>query len=205
MVRRDKRGVLGLDTVKVFVIGILVIAIMVITMFLAITTLETAAEVADKGTILYVGNQSTTSVLNESGTLLNNPTLFSYRKPICSVITVTFPVNGTIVPSTNYTTNSSIYGTGCYLYLVSGASIAYNNSLFNVTYTNNYDNPGPYYIVNNITAGSTSFFNQTPTFFVLLGVVVLILIIGIVIVAVSRFGIGGGSAFGRKGGSSEGL
>ena len=40
----------------------------------------------------------------------------------------------------------------------------------------------------NISLGMSQFFAQVPTFFVLLGVVVLILIISIVIVAVSRFG-----------------
>lgn len=46
-------------------------------------------------------------------------------------------------------------------------------------------------IIGNITYGSTNFFKQVPTFFTLLGVVVLILIIAIVIVAVSRFQGGG--------------
>ena len=46
-------------------------------------------------------------------------------------------------------------------------------------------------IIENITTGSTNFFKQVPTFFTLLGVVVLILIIAIVIVAVTRFQVGG--------------
>ncbi len=46
-------------------------------------------------------------------------------------------------------------------------------------------------IIGNITYGATKFFANVPTFFVLLGVVVLILIIAIVIVAVSRFQTGG--------------
>jgi uncharacterized membrane protein YkvI len=46
-------------------------------------------------------------------------------------------------------------------------------------------------IITNITTGTTKFFQQVPTFFTLLGVVVLILIIAIVIVAVTRFQGGG--------------
>lgn len=47
-------------------------------------------------------------------------------------------------------------------------------------------------IIQNITSGATSFYTNVPTFFVLLGVVVLILIISIVIVAVTRFSPGAG-------------
>ena len=46
-------------------------------------------------------------------------------------------------------------------------------------------------IINNVTTGTTNFFANVPTFFTLLGVVVLILIIAIVIVAVTRFSPGG--------------
>lgn len=49
-------------------------------------------------------------------------------------------------------------------------------------------------IINNITTGIISFFKNVPTFFVLLGVVVLILIIAIVIYSVSRFGDGRGES-----------
>ena len=48
-------------------------------------------------------------------------------------------------------------------------------------------------ITKNVSAGVGNFFENVPTFFTLLGVVVLILIIAIIIVAVSRFG-GGGRA-----------
>jgi len=47
-------------------------------------------------------------------------------------------------------------------------------------------------IINNVTSGTTGFFANVPTFFTLLGVVVLILIIAIVIVAVTRFSPGAG-------------
>lgn len=47
-------------------------------------------------------------------------------------------------------------------------------------------------IIGNITTGATKFYANVPTFFVLLGVVVLILIIAIVIVAVTRFSPGAG-------------
>lgn len=46
-------------------------------------------------------------------------------------------------------------------------------------------------IIENVTTGAGKFFKQVPTFFTLLGVVVLILIISIVIVAVTRFQAGG--------------
>jgi len=47
-------------------------------------------------------------------------------------------------------------------------------------------------IISNITSGATNFYSNVPTFFTLLGVVVLILIISIVIVAVTRFSPGMG-------------
>ena len=57
-----------------------------------------------------------------------------------------------------------------------------------VTYAYTYDQPYTTQVVDNISYGGTSFFAQVPTFFVLLGVVVLILIIAIVIITVSKFG-----------------
>ncbi len=49
-------------------------------------------------------------------------------------------------------------------------------------------------VISNITTGATNFFKNVPTFFILLGVVVLILIISIVIVSVSRFSGGRGES-----------
>lgn len=49
-------------------------------------------------------------------------------------------------------------------------------------------------IIDNITSGTTDFFQNVPTFMVLLGVVVLLLIIAIVLVVVGRFGTGAGGA-----------
>ena len=47
-------------------------------------------------------------------------------------------------------------------------------------------------IVNNITGGTASFFGNTATWFALLSIVIVILIVSIVIYAVNRFG--GGSS-----------
>ena len=101
---KDKRGILGLDTVKAVIITLLTLAVIAIACFLALVSLQ----------------------------------------------------------------NANIFTTG---------STAANQ-------TN--------YIINNITGGTTAFFNNVPTFFTLLGVVVLILIIAIVIVAVTRFSPGMG-------------
>ena len=96
---KDKKGILGLDTVKSVIISLLVLAVISIASFLALTSLQNAN---------------------------------------------IFPAGST---SANQTSN----------------------------------------IIANITSGTAVFFTNVPTFFTLLGVVVLILIIAIVIVAVTRF------------------
>ena len=96
---KDKKGILGLDTVKSVIISLLVLAVISIASFLALTSLQ----------------------------------------------------------------NANIFPAG---------SISANQ-------TSN--------IIANITTGTAVFFTNVPTFFTLLGVVVLILIIAIVIVAVTRF------------------
>ena len=100
---KNRKGVLGLDTVKAVVIALLMLAVITIAVFLALTSLQ----------------------------------------------------------------DSNIFATG--------SDIKNKSDL----------------VINNITYGTTNFFRNVPTFFTLLGVVVLILIIAIVIVAVTRFGGGG--------------
>lgn len=104
----NKKGVLGLDTVKAVIISLLILAVLAIASILALVSLQ----------------------------------------------------NSNIIPSTQ-------------------GSLEQNRTAIISGQMSN--------IINNVTTGQSSFFTNAPTFFVLLGVVVLILIISIVIVAVTRF------------------
>jgi len=196
----DKRGILGLDTVKVFILALMIIAILVIVSFEILTNLrDTTYNVAAAETTVSFTNRTTTLKINDSVNVANPEKLTIPQGvlPNCALtITVITNTTGSTITSGNYTIAA------CSFY-VSGTSGSSNNSFWNVTGSYTYDSPYVQSLVGNTTKGFTTFFSNVPTFFTLLGVVVLILIIAIVIVAVSRFGVG--AIGGQTQGESERL
>lgn len=188
----NKKGILGLNTVKAVILALLVLAVLVIAMFAILGPLLTSYEDVDVQTVTKY-NESIGTV---DSTAYVPVAAYSYRNPIC---TFTQCLNNTaksdIVPGENFT-NSSCRVT----YSGEKDTGGFNGTAWKCSYTATYDSMGPWNIVQNLTIGPSKFFANVPTFFVLLGVVVLILIIAIVIVAVTRFspgiGIGGTQAGG---------
>ena len=174
----DKKGILGLDTVKAVMLVLLTLAILVITSFVILGYLQTSVETADlsNGAVF---NKSTATVVNGTGAYVTGTTPTIYRNCLLSITSTTSP-NGSVIASSDYSI------TGC-LIKAPEVNATYNNTIWYVNGTFTYDQPYTNNVVGNITTGSTNFFAQVPTFFVLLGVVVLILIIAIVIIAISRF------------------
>lgn len=192
--RKDKKGLLGLDTVKAVLVALLVIAVVFVVVMLATSNLRDAAESAETKQTKYEANDSLGTVQEGSYTFDRNPQ--TVRNPVCTITKVTL-TNGTTVTSTNYT---QFTGDGCGVTYAGGGSV-FNNSEWYAVYSYKYNTGGAYDTGENLTQGARNFIKQVPTFFVLLGVVVLILIISIVIIAVTRFQ--GGAFGGPRGATTE--
>ena len=186
----DKKGILGLDTVKAVIMIILVLAILLIASLLALTTLQTTTESIDVKSGNAI-NESVSSTVNETGATFAN----LLRNKACG--TVTNVLNQSTASNVSLTSGNYTQ-TGCTILFSGGAEdgLNINNTVWRVTYTYTYNTPYVAGVVDNISSGGTTFFGYVPTFFILLAVVVLILIIAIVIIAVSRFS--GGSSLERE-------
>jgi len=177
----NKKGILGLDTAKLFVLAILVLVIISVVTLIVLDSVGDVQEDAYGGAL---SNTTTTTVINVTGGVY--PTGLSSANTDCT-LTVSIMTNastGNTVPSTNYTI------TGCTIGCVLGGCKNYNNSLWNVTGT--YTQPSASkYIVYNTSSSLSDFFEDSGTWFTLIGVVIIILIIAVVIVVVNKFGAGG--------------
>ena len=178
----DRRGVLGLETVKVVMITFLVLAVLGVAIVLTLTNISDVAEKID----LVTGN-----VYNETlTTVAEIGELFAYGTEVgCTAVLgdVTNATDGVVIEAANYThTRCSIN--------FSGESSSYmNNTDWNVTYSYSYSHSRVRALQENVTTGTTGFFENTDTIFAILVVVVIILAIAIIIAVVSGFG---GSALG---------
>lgn len=175
----NKKGQLGLDTVKAVLLAVLILGVIAIASLLALVTIGDS-----------VGRTSTivgTPVVNESMTFViaGNTTQFYQRKDITLSNIVMYNGSGVIsINSANYTVSGGR--------ITALATSVYGNQTVKVSYSyttsenTQIGNQTAYY-----ESGVLNFFTSIPTIFILLGVVVLILAIGIIISQVGRFG--GGS------------
>ncbi len=183
--KMKKKAILGLDTAKLFVLAILVIVIVsVVTLII----LDSIGDIQPNAYGSSLSNTTTSTVVNYSSSAY--PTGLSSANLDC-VLTVgvmTNATSGDIIPSTNYTI------TDCSISCIPGACPAFNNSLWNVTgaYTQSSASKN---IVYNTSNSLSEFFEDSGTWFTLIGVVIIILIIAVVIVVVNRFS--GEGAFSR--------
>ncbi len=182
---KNRNGVLGLDTVKAVMIIFLTLAVVGVSVILALTSLQ--------GPVSQSIDSSTANaqVNNELGAYLNTTgyTLSGYNSTWSSIqiISVYANISGTsyLVPSTNYTISSS--GVLTNATLVPSAS-EYNNAKVSYSYNYLYDNGRTNAIVGNVSEGIVTFFGSAGTIFSILVVVVIIMSISIIIWAVGKFG-----------------
>jgi hypothetical protein len=179
--KKNYKSILGLDTVKAFIVVMLSLAIIGIVVLVVMGALLNANLPNTERT--FITNQST-------GYIMNSTTSYTASTNIdclLSLVTVTSD-NMTAVSSNSYTVS------GCTVTPLSSATIPINNTVWYLsgTYT---DSQNVASITSNVSKGINGFFGNAVTFFSLLGVVVIILIISLVVVVVNRFG---GSAEGGQ-------
>ena len=180
-----KKAVLGLDTAKLFIIAILALVIVSVVVLIVLDELDDIQPNAFGGTL---ANTTTSTVVNV--TYVTYPTGLSSSSPDC-ILTISAATNastGDLIPTTNYTID------GCSISCPSTAASCYkyNNSLWNIsgTYTTSSQSK---VMVYNTSGAISEFFEETGTWFTLIGIIIIILIIAVVIVVINRFGTGGGA------------
>jgi hypothetical protein len=180
----EQKSILGLNTVKAFVIAMLSLAIIGIISLVVLGSFSSTSLISQVGIPLSgtSSNESTVTAVSEGGVILSKG---YYNSPICTVTQCVNATSGTVIPTVNYTaTSCTVKWAGAEL-----DAIGSNNSVWKCSYSWSYkDSSGIDSVTKNTSAGLIGFFGNSVTFFALLGVVVIILIISLVVVVVNRFG-----------------
>ena len=186
---RYKKGQVGLDTAKAVMLALLVIGMIAFVIIVANSELNDVADTALPTQSAVIGNETLSSVEDGTGEYLSIYTS-GYRNLACTIVVVTNASTGEVIQSGNYTVD------GCHIIWLETDVDLYNNTDWNVTYTYTFIDPGVSNVFRNTTSGIAGFFDNVPTWFTLLSVVVIIAIIALVIIVVGRFG--GKSGVGTK-------
>jgi len=195
----DKKGVLGLDTARQVMLFFLILAVLAVTIFLALTSLRDTVEGIDTSSASIV-NESVASRTQSIPKDLAYASSDIYRNAVCGGLVISNTTGGEVVDLANYSIPA---GRSCAITGTAGTQ--YANATVYATYSVTYSNPETNLIVKNISGAMTNdFFDQTGTIFAILIVVVIIFAISIIIFAVSRFSAGGGVGGSVGGGGGEG-
>ncbi len=181
-----------MDSAKIFIVGLIVLAVTAIAVFISLNSIVTSNTQLNTRTISSNQFGNNTIVLNHTGnrpasltTILTNiPTA---RNFVLTSVIITNRTGGEILNANNY----SVATTGIITYI--GGVGGYNGTNVNVSAVYTYDVDGDAVLVQaNITNGTTNFFKNIPTVFVILGAVLIIATIVLIVVIVSRFSNVGG-------------
>ena len=170
----NKKGVLGLDTVKAVMITFLILAVIGITLILTGVSLRTVADDVDVGSG-YVNE--TTGFINSTGYTLAQASS-GYRNFVQSITNIYNETDGKVILSGNYTLTGNV--------ITNATTTTWSDTFIIYTWTYSEDTTDA--IVGNVSDSMVDFFGNTTTIFAILIVVVIILSISIIIAAVSRFG-----------------
>lgn len=185
---KNKKGILGLETVRIVIVTLLILGVTAIAVFLALTSLQDSNIFQNSSASGQFGNE--TILLSSTGAAPNSVNGLGNV-----VLTTVLVVNATggeiVVEEGNFTIAGGVF--------TNLTDSPYNLNNINVTANFTHEVTSSAVnatdaIIGNVTSGTSDFFANVPTFMVLLGVVVLLLIIAIVLIVVGRFG--GSSAFG---------
>ena len=183
---------------RAFMLILLTLAVIGFVTVITMSKLNDSADTTLPTLSGYVSNDSSSSVVSNSGLNFNTPGLGTavsgLRKGVCTFADCINQSTETFIPTTNYSTS------GCII-TVTDTSGGFNNAIWNCTYTYTYISGDANAVLSNVSSGVAGFFGDATTWLTLLSVIVIILIIGVVVFAVNRFG-GGGS---MESDSMEGL
>ena len=175
--KKDYKSVLGLNTVKAFIVVMLSLAIIGVVTLVVLGAINSSQ--------LNIKTDSTTLSVNTSTVkIMNFSTSYTVSTNSNCQLTISKISNST---STTACATSDYTVSGCTITPLVSASTVCNNTIWYIAGqykdTRSIDS-----VISNTSNGITSFFSNAGTYFALLGVVVIILIISLVVVVVNRFG-----------------
>lgn len=182
----NKKGQIGLNTVRAVMIAFFTLVVLVIAFVLAGVSLRDASDSIDKLTVTFT-NTSTSAGVTETGTNVSG----TGNLRNCVLTATQVSKNGgnascrDIISAGNYTI------TNCRITYSGGDKMCanvYNNTVWNVTGSYQFNGNDITDATTNVTNAFTGFFDDTDTIFNILVAIVIILAIGIAILVVSRFG-----------------
>lgn len=192
---KDKKGILGLETVQAVIIALLVLAVIAVATFLALDSLVGTGKVLSSTALV-----SNIPFGNETINLTDTPTqpasVIGFVGVTYTSLFVTNATDGVEITSANFTVDSN----GAFVTAVGGSFNATNVNISSGAWTNTKTSDGQN-LVNNVTNGTAQFFANIPTVMIILGAVVIILAVVLIILAVGR--ISGGAAAAEFSGSSS--
>jgi len=186
--KKNKKGVLGLETVITFIITILILAIFTIAIFITLTSINTGVP---QLTPLEAGTLTNETLLlaNETG----NITSVSLRRDIVfsNVIVINASAPATVlVLDTNYTVvGGLINGTVGDIFIDTEVNFSASFTFRPISNSEHLEN--------NVTGGLVTFFAGIATVFSILLAVVIILAVVLIIIAVTRIRQGAGPSVGE--------
>lgn len=180
----NKKGQMGLDTGKLILFSVLFLAVTGFVMIVLLGSLVRTPVAVNSGTI-----PATTETVTGVAEIARPFTVTGFTDCSITVSSAMNQTGGNTIPASNYTVS------GCTIRFntAQGNANGYNNTNWVINYSGTFNSFGS--VNNNVTIGTSGFFAQTGTWFALLGVAIIILIIGVVIFAVQRFGARNQSGF----------
>ena len=183
----DKKGVLGLETAKAFLVLLMIVAIIVVAGIILMSELSTNSLADVQQATVHITNAST-----ESTAVCGNTTacyVDGTRALDNCVLTVTQIHNATT--TADFPASTANYSvSGCQL-TGTPASTEWLEGVWRVTgYYDHTSDEGIENTMQNVSGGFRDFFDNASAWFSLLAIVVIIMIIAIVIITVNRFGSG---------------
>lgn len=182
---KQRYGVLGLDTTKEVVVTFLVLAVVGVSILLALTSLQSGTSaIIDTSILNKLQTNSTTGGINATAFPVINATARNGSNTNFVLVSA-FNRNGTGF-GFDITNNVSLTSAGLVTNTTSPGFGA--NATVTYTFDTAYDNGRTSSITANVSNGIVTFFGSTGTIFSIMVVVVIILAISIIIWAVGRFG-----------------
>ena len=170
---KNKKGQLGIDTAKAFLIGLMSLIIIGVVVIIVMVSLADTS----LGTSTYTITNESIAFLNGTGVTLATSGWAGFANPV-----ITELLNASSEASFG-TGNGTISALG----VITNATASMWDEAVLVSYTYDGDNEVGS-VSSNATSGLSTFFTSTATWLSLLGIVILILIISVVIATVNRFG-----------------
>lgn len=178
---KNRKGILGMESVQSAMVLLLTLTVVAIAMFVGLNAVINSSSSLQDETVTDNAFVNQTIRLNHSATAPS--AVSALRGVVLSNVVVTNATGAETISSGNYTISGGTF--------VTTNAANYNNTNINISasYTYKIDADATV-LMNNLTNGTTVFFNNIPTVMTILGAVIIVLAISLILWAISRYSSG---------------